>query len=102
MDYTSSFFLYDILFNDTSQQLAFPIYAAQIKEAVLSGISLKDEKRDQFNKIEQVSSNLLCFQLRYILCGTSHVNYLFGTSRKVSLYKGSVFRLQLKFHPVGI
>ena len=68
MDYTSSFFLYDILLNDTSQQLAFPIYAAQIKVAVLNGISLEDEKRDQFNKIEQVSfSNLLCIQPRFIL-----------------------------------
>lgn len=28
--------------------------AAQIKEAILNGVSLEDDKRDQFNKIEQV------------------------------------------------
>lgn len=28
--------------------------AAQIKEAILNGVALEDDKRDQFNKIEQV------------------------------------------------
>lgn len=31
--------------------------AAQIKEAVLNGVSLEDDKREQFNKIEQVCFN---------------------------------------------
>lgn len=30
------------------------MHAAQIKEAILNGVSLEDDKRDQFNKIEQV------------------------------------------------
>jgi len=29
-------------------------FADQIKEAVLNGVSLEDDKREQFNKIEQV------------------------------------------------
>lgn len=33
-----------------------PTYPAQIKEAVLNGIALEDDKREQFNKIEQVST----------------------------------------------
>lgn len=32
--------------------------AAQIKEAILNGVSLEDDKRDQFNKIQQV-----CFRV---------------------------------------
>ncbi|KAM3252570.1 hypothetical protein P3L10_006640 [Capsicum annuum] len=31
----------------------------QIKEAVLSGITLEDDKREQFNKIEQVRYGVL-------------------------------------------
>ncbi|CAN6847330.1 unnamed protein product [Brassica oleracea] len=30
-----------------------PVFSAQIKEAVLSGIALEDDKREEFNKIEQ-------------------------------------------------
>lgn len=30
------------------------MHAAQIKEAILNGVSLEDDKRDQFNKIAQV------------------------------------------------
>ena len=30
------------------------LFSAQIKEAVLSGIALEDDKREEFNKIEQV------------------------------------------------
>ena len=33
--------------------------SAQIKEAVLTGIALDDEKREEFNKIEQVRFNSL-------------------------------------------
>lgn len=33
--------------------------SAQIKEAVLSGIALEDDKREEFNKIEQVCLKLL-------------------------------------------
>ena len=29
-------------------------FAGQIKEAVLNGVSLEDDKREQFNKIQQV------------------------------------------------
>lgn len=36
----------------------FVLHAAQIKDAVLTGIALEDDKREQFNKIEQV-----CFTL---------------------------------------
>jgi len=32
------------------------VFSAQIKEAVLSGIALEDDKREEFNKIEQVYS----------------------------------------------
>lgn len=32
------------------------LYTAQIREAVLNGVSLEDEKREHFNKIEQVCS----------------------------------------------
>lgn len=77
MDYTSSFFLYDILLNDTSQQLAFPIYAAQIKVVVLNGISLEDEKRDQFNKIEQVSFVTYYAFSEDIYCAVSHMLIIF-------------------------
>ena len=34
-------------------------YATQIKEAILNGVSLDDDKRDQFNKIQQVYIMLL-------------------------------------------
>jgi Zn-dependent oligopeptidase len=40
-------------FTNRSNSL-FP-YAAQIKEAVLSGVALEDEQRKKFNQIEQVS-----------------------------------------------
>jgi hypothetical protein len=30
------------------------VNTAQIKEAVLNGVALDDDKREQFNKIEQV------------------------------------------------
>lgn len=30
------------------------VFAGQIKEAVLNGVSLEDDKRESFNKIEQV------------------------------------------------
>ena len=33
-------------------------YAASIEEAILSGIALEDDKREQFNKIEQVYAAL--------------------------------------------
>lgn len=36
--------------------------AAQIKEAVLNGVSLEDDKREQFNKIEQV-----CFKWKLLM-----------------------------------
>lgn len=39
--------------------------AAQIKEAVLSGVSLEDDKRDEFNKIEQVIFNTIAKQVLY-------------------------------------
>lgn len=29
-------------------------FSAQLKEAILNGVSLEDDKREQFNKIEQV------------------------------------------------
>ena len=67
----SFFFLYDVLLNDISQQHAFPIYAARIKEAVLNGVSLEDEKRDRFNKIEQVSFSTLACQISFWNISTS-------------------------------
>jgi hypothetical protein len=30
------------------------LHSAQIKEAILNGVSLEDDKREQFNKIQQV------------------------------------------------
>lgn len=32
--------------------------AAQIKEAVLNGVSLEDDKRQRFNEIQQVSFDI--------------------------------------------
>ncbi|MBA0717451.1 hypothetical protein Golax_005273, partial [Gossypium laxum] len=38
---------------DLISLLFYCMYSAQIKEAVLNGVSLEDDKREQFNKIQQ-------------------------------------------------
>lgn len=40
-----------LVFNGSAH---WPTFAAQIKEAVLNGVALEDDKREEFNKIEQV------------------------------------------------
>jgi hypothetical protein len=56
----------------------FCIFAntAQIKEAVLNGVALDDDKREQFNKIEQV---LLYYHFSFERKSSlpSHSSYLF-------------------------
>jgi hypothetical protein len=43
--------------SDISLSLINRSFAGQIKEAVLSGVALEDDKRENFNKIEQVCFN---------------------------------------------
>lgn len=40
--------------------------AAQIKEAVLNGVSLEDDKKDQFNKIQQVCLSFMMLLLKLL------------------------------------
>lgn len=69
-------FWIQLSFSTTHNKFFACFHAAQIKEAILNGVSLEDDKRDQFNKIEQVSFKLL-FHFEVSCCNRQPVRFSF-------------------------